>query len=123
MAPEGGSPAPPAPLRDAARFWEPRRLWYNLALGAQVGAWLILTWPHFRPAFTLSSLAKLFVLAILANACYSTAYLADIALVQASDASHWRKWRWVLWLAGTLFALVFECYWIGDEIYPYVTAG
>jgi len=26
----------------------------------------------------------------------------------------------ILLLAGTLFAMVIEFYWIGDEIYPYV---
>jgi hypothetical protein len=70
-----GTSNPPAPLRDAARFWEPQRLWYNLALTAQAGLWVVLSWPHFRPAFTLGSLGKLLVLALLANICYSTAYL------------------------------------------------
>jgi hypothetical protein len=28
----------------------------------------------------------------------------------------------ILWLLGTLFALVVTCYWIADEIYPYVGA-
>jgi len=117
------APIAPSPFRDAARFWEPRRLWYNLALAAQAAAWVVLTWPHFRPAVTLASLAKLLGLAVLANVCYSAAYLADIALVQSSVESAWRKQRWVLWLIGTLFALLFECYWVADEIYPYVGTG
>jgi len=32
----------------------------------------------------------------------------------------WAKRRWILWLVGTLFAIVFENYWIADEIYPFV---
>jgi hypothetical protein len=27
---------------------------------------------------------------------------------------------WILWLMGMLFAIVFENYWIADEIYPFV---
>jgi hypothetical protein len=32
----------------------------------------------------------------------------------------WRRRRWVLWLAGVIFAIVLTNYWIVDEIYPYV---
>jgi hypothetical protein len=31
-----------------------------------------------------------------------------------------RRQRWGLWVIGTLFAIVFENYWIADEIYPFV---
>jgi len=33
-------------------------------------------------------------------------------------ATRWQRSRWGLWLAGTLFAVFLEWYWIGDEIYP-----
>ncbi len=42
-------------LPDAIRFWEPRRLVYNFVLAAVVMVWLVASWPHFRPAFTLQS--------------------------------------------------------------------
>lgn len=111
------------PLRDAIRYWEPRRIWYTVALTGLAAAWVVLTWPHFRPAFTLTSLAKLLVLAFLANVCYSAAYLVEVVLEGTPVEPAWRTRRWILWLAGTLFALLFECYWIADEIYPYVDAG
>jgi hypothetical protein len=107
-------------LSDAARFWEPRRVSYNLALVAIVFAWLIATWPHFRPALTLASLGVFTVLGLIANACYCAAYLVDIALQSSSIRDRWRRWRWVLWLAGVIFAIVLTNYWIADEIYPYV---
>ena len=111
-------------LRNAIRYWEIRRLWYDFALAALAAAWVLLTWPHFRPTFTLDSLLKLLVLATLANLCYSAAYLVDIPLQQSSSFGVvWRHWRWVLWLFGTLFALAVACYWIADEIYPYVGAA
>ena len=62
------------------------------------------------------------VLALLANLCYSTAYLADIVLRQLPAASL-RRARQAVWLVGTLFALLIENYWIADEIYPDVTNG
>jgi hypothetical protein len=107
-------------LKAAARFWEPRRVTYNLILAAVVVAWLILTWPHFRSALTLPSLLFLLVLAAMANVCYSVAYPADILLQASTFRALWQHQKWGLWLAGTVFAVLLECYWIADEIYPYV---
>lgn len=107
-------------IRDAIRYWEPRRVTYNLILIAVVVAWLALTWPHFRPAFTAQSLLALLALAAMANVCYCAAYLADITMQRSHFRRIWLRRRWALWLAGTLFAVVLSCYWIADEIYPYV---
>lgn len=107
-------------LRDTIGYWERRRLWYNLALTTLFIAWVVLTWPHFRPAFTLESLSKLVVLAAAANVCYSAAYLVDVPMQWTSMRAPWRHWRWVLWLLGTVFALIVTYYWIADEIYPFV---
>jgi hypothetical protein len=109
-----------ARFKDAARFWEPRRIAYNLVLTAVVFAFLILTWPHFRPALTFQSLPPLLVLAAMANVCYSAAYLADVLLQFSSFRNLWQRQRWSLWLVGTLFAVLLACYWIADEIYPSV---
>ena len=48
------------------------------------------------------------------------AYLVEISVNAPIARETWRQWRWVLWLAGTLFALLVAQYWIGDEIYPSV---
>src|SRR5207245_8276631 len=52
-------------LRDALRYWEPRRVWYNVALSVEAAAWVVFTWPHFRPALSLQHLLQLMVLALL----------------------------------------------------------
>ncbi len=123
--PSPALPQPPlpsfrAPLADAIRFWELRRIFYNLVLSIVLVAWLVLTWPHFRPALTFSSLLLLVILALLANACYCAAYLVDLPMQHSSLCAVWRRWRWALWLVGTLLAILFENYWIVDEIYPFV---
>lgn len=126
-AASAGDPRAPPPLRalldDALRYWEPRRIIYNLLLGAIVLGWLVLTWPHFRTALTLQALLLMFVLAVLANVCYCAAYLLDIPLQWSSFRRVWRRWRWGLWMVGMLFAAILANYWIADEIYPYVAAA
>jgi hypothetical protein len=105
-------------LSDAIRFWELRRLFYNLALSAAAIFWLVATWPHFRPALTLHSLFLLAILALMANACYCAAYTVDIPMQLSAFSAAWKRRRWILWLVGTLFALLIANYWIADEIYP-----
>jgi len=114
----------PAHLRDvvtdAIRYWEPRRILYNLLLVGVVMAWLFFTWPHFQSAVALGSLLILSVFAVLANLCYCAAYVADITMQYSLFQAAWRRRRWGLFLAGTLFAILLANYWIADEIYPFV---
>jgi hypothetical protein len=114
-------------VKDALHYWEARRLPYNLLL-AQVGlGWLALTWPHFRsavnpmwvpPGEQHTVLLLLTALALSANICYTAVYLVDFPLQVSFD--RWKNRRWVLWLAGTILAILLENYWIADEIYPFV---
>lgn len=119
--PASTAPAPP-PFReiamDAVRYWEPRRLGYNALLAAIFLGWVAFTWPHFRGAFTFGNVAALTVLALLANVCYSAAYLVDIPLQYTPLRALWRGRRRVLWLLGALLAAALAWYWIADEIYP-----
>jgi len=121
---QGSGPSLPGSFRelltDAIHYWEPRRIIYNFVLAAVVLAWIVFSWPHFRPALTLSSLLLLAVLALLANACYCASYLVDIPMQGSSLATIWKRRRWGLWLIGTLFAILLANYWIVDEIYPFV---
>ena len=109
-----------AKLKEAVRFWEPRRISYNLALAVVVLAWFAFTWPHFRPALQWQSLLLMLVLAAMANACYCTAYLVDLILQFSRFREVWRQHRGWLWVAGTLLGVLLACYWIADEIYPEV---
>jgi hypothetical protein len=108
----------PGKVRGAIAYWEPRRLPYNLLLVAVALAWGMATWPHFRGAVTPYHLLQLAILALLANLCYSAVYPAEWLLrLSALDAARPRL-RGVLWILGTVLAIVLENYWIADEIYP-----
>ena len=104
----------------AARFWEPRRVIYNLVLFAFFAGWVVVTWPHFRPAMTTIPLLQFAVLGLLANVCYCAAYFVDVPLLLSGVGATWNRGRWGLWTAGMLFAILLENYWIADEIYPFV---
>ena len=107
-------------LAEAVRFWEWRRLLYTLVLTVVALIWLVASWPHFRPAMTLESLGIMTVLALLANVCYCAAYLAEILIQNSGLGTSRNRLRWGVWVVGTLLAVLFENYWIADEIYPFV---
>ena len=107
-------------LVNTIRFWEPRRLIYNLILAVVTVVWIVATWPHFRPVMTVHSLLLLAILALIANVLYSAAYFVDLPLQSSSPDAEWKRVRWGLWLLGTVFAILLTNYWIADEIYPLV---
>jgi hypothetical protein len=107
-------------VRDAIRYWERQRVFYNLAMAALACLVVARTWPHFQPALRWSSVPPLVVLALIANVLYCAAYVPDLAVTEPGARETWRRWRWVLFAAGTLLALFIELYWILDEIYPEV---
>jgi hypothetical protein len=115
---------PPGPFRellaDAIRYWERRRVIYNLILIAVVVTWIVASWPHFRPAMHLFPVLQLIVLGLIANALYCAVYIVDVPMQSSELRAAWRRWRWVFWTVGTLLAILLTNYWIADEIYPYV---
>jgi hypothetical protein len=113
-------PSPIAPIRatlaDAARYWESRRIVYNLVLAAATIAWFAHAWPNFREEFTLQGIIPLAVLALIANVLYCAAYFIDIPMQLTPFSATWKRRRWILWLAGMLLAFVMTNYWIADEV-------
>ena len=97
-------------LDDAIKYWEPRRLFYNLALVIVVVAWILLTNPEVFFGISLLLARPLFILAILANICYCAAYVIELPLQYSSYRDQWRRWRWTLWLTGTMLAAILASY-------------
>jgi hypothetical protein len=109
-------------LGDAIRYWEVRRIAYNMALVLVVAGWVVTSWPAALTGLRFQSVLALFVLAVLANACYCAAYLVDIPAQYSPFRAVWRRGRGALWLIGTLFAMTLAYYWLADEIAPAIGA-
>ncbi|TAG11018.1 MAG: hypothetical protein EAZ42_02030 [Verrucomicrobia bacterium] len=98
-------------LTDAVRYWEIRRIAYNLfLLLVSVATHLSLVEEH-RQKITIGSLAGLLILAVLANLLYSAAYIPDVVAQFTAYRQTWKKLRVGLFIFGTLFAgvLTFLC--------------
>ena len=124
MSIDSPTPARQPPARRfaaAARYWEPRRIPYNLVLLAVTLLWFVLTWPRSRAALAPLALVKLGGLAALANLCYSTAYLVELTFAPTA-AGTMPRWRPVLWALGVAFAAALAFYWLVDEVLPYLEA-
>jgi hypothetical protein len=91
-------------LTDAIRYWEPRRIAYNAVLSAIVLVLFALNWPASLSRLTFEFVEMLFVLAVLANVAYCAAYLADVPAQLSAFRSAWRRYRWLLFALGVLFA-------------------
>lgn len=91
-------------LSASLRYWEPRRLLYNLALLLVVAAAFIAGLPVSRRALTAEPMLGLFILAVLANVAYCAAYIPDLALQFSSFRESWQRFRWLLLVLGILFA-------------------
>jgi len=99
-------------LDDAIRFWELRRVPYNLILAAVVIVWLVANRGHLHEALLWPAILALFVMAALANVLYSVAYCLDVFVQFSSFRDLWRRRRWMLWFAGVLLAVALANFWI-----------
>jgi hypothetical protein len=91
---------------DAIRFWEPRRVIYNLALCAIVILYFVAGYPGSRALLSVDFALSLFILAVIANVAYCAAYLVDIFVQISGFREIWQRSRWILFVIGTTFAAV-----------------
>ena len=87
--PQPSSNAPALPrfgeiAADAMRYWEPRRILYNLVLTGVVLAHFITAWPASRSLLAWDTLFQLIFLAVLANVCYCAA----VGIIFAAVIAH-----------------------------------
>ena len=91
---------------DAIRYWEPRRLAYNVVLAAVVLIYFGLNYPKSLEVLSVDLALGVFLLAVMANVVYCAAYVVDIFAQASGFREGWRSYRWVLFGIGTLFAAV-----------------
>jgi len=90
----------------AIRYWEPRRLVYNIVLGAVVVTYYVIGLPNSRSTVTANGILEMFALAVLANVAYCAAYPVDIFAQLSNLRERWLSLRWILFLIGLAFAAV-----------------
>ncbi len=88
-------------------YWEPRRLIYNAALALVVLAHFIGALPAAWSLVTLNGILVLFVLAVIANILYCSAYLVDWFVQISAFRDLWLGLRWLLLALGIALACVF----------------
>jgi hypothetical protein len=98
-------------LGDAIRYWEPRRIVYNLLLAVIVVYHFVKGLPFSKTVVQFNSLLLLFVLAVLANVAYCAAYVPDVFAQMSSLRDSWLRYRWVLFIVGLAFAAVLAHFW------------
>ncbi len=91
---------------DAMRYWEPRRVLYNVVLTGVVLAHFITAWPASRALLAWNTLFELIFLGVLANVCYCAAYAVDLFAQYSALRAVWARRRWVLLAVGIAFAAV-----------------
>ena len=93
-------------LTDAIRYWELRRIPYNVVLLVVVAALFLIGWPASLDRMTVHSAELIFVLAVLANVAYCAAYVVDVAAQWSAYRATWKRHRWMLFAIGVLFASI-----------------
>jgi hypothetical protein len=95
-----------ASAANALRYWEPRRLVYNVVLASVVAAHVVLAWPGSREKLTFDVLLLMVLLAVLANVAYCAVYVADLFVQFSGLDAAWRRGRVAVLVVGTTFAAI-----------------
>lgn len=98
-------------VTDAIHYWEPRRLIYNPVLVLIVVICFAVYYPASRKALSINLALEVFLLAVLANVAYCAAYVADLFAQASGYQEQWRKYRWIVFATGVLFAGIITRFW------------
>lgn len=106
MSEESQPPKTNAVATDLLRYWEPRRLIYNAALGLIVLVHFFINAPASWQSITLDVVLVTFLLAVTANVLYCAAYLVDGVVQFTPFRTVWLQIRWLMFALGVAFATV-----------------
>ena len=93
-------------LSDGIHYWERARIVYNLVLTLIVAFYFFKQWPASKGMITTDLIQTTFVLAVLANVAFCSAYVVDTFVQLSTFRSTWLRFRWLLFLIGLVFASV-----------------
>ncbi len=93
-------------ITDGIRYWEKMRIGYNAILLMIVLAVFAARWPESGSALSAEMMQSLFLLAVVANVFYCTAYIVDVVAQSSEFRKTWRRHRWILFAVGTTFASI-----------------
>src|ERR1700758_5236515 len=91
-------------LSNAIRYWEPRRLAYNLLLAVVVVIHFVRGLPFSKTVLQFNTLLLLFILAVLANVAYCAAYVPDVFAQMSGVRESRLRYRWIVLVIGVAFA-------------------
>lgn len=91
-------------LTDAIRYWERRRIIYNLVLAAIVLGYFAASSLASANRLTLDLAQGIFLMAVLANVAYCAAYVPDLLAQLSGVRPTWLRFRWVVFAMGLAFA-------------------
>jgi hypothetical protein len=86
---------------DGVKFWEPRRVLYNLVLTIIVVIYFVVSYPASRASLSLD-----FCLGLFLNVAYCAAYIVDLFVQSSGFRELWQRYRWLLFAIGTTFAAI-----------------
>jgi hypothetical protein len=89
---------------NSLRYWEPRRILYNTILAVIVLSVFATHWTQFWENAEWVAGLNLFILAVIANILYCSAYVADVFAQLSAFRETWRRSRWILLLIGIVVA-------------------
>jgi hypothetical protein len=98
-------------LGNSIRYWEPRRILYNLLLAAVVIVHFLKGLPFSKTLLQFNVILLFFGLAVLANVAYCAAYVPDVFAQMSSVRDSWLRYRWTLFAVGLAFAAVLTHFW------------
>ncbi len=93
-------------ITDGIRYWEKMRIGYNAILLMIVLAVFAARWPESGSALSAEMIQSLFLLAVVANVFYCTAYVVDVVAQLSEFRKTWQRHRWILFAVGTTFASI-----------------
>lgn len=90
----------------AIRYWEPRRIAYNVVVVAVILIYYVMAPLGPQRTLTGNSVLLVFSWVVLANIAYCAAHIAEVFAQRSNFRESWMSFRWVVFVGGTVLAAV-----------------